>query len=58
MTPEAFDALAFTRKTTARLIDGRAVYVTAVDFALRQVRYSNQHDNPIWADLDKITAIV
>ena len=58
LTPEAFDALAFTRKTTARLIDGRAVYVTAVDFALRQVRYSNQHDNPIWADLDKITAIV
>ena len=58
LTPKAFDALAFTRKTTARLIDGRAVYVTAVDFELRQVRYSNQHDNPIWADLDKIAAIV
>ena len=58
LTPKAFDALAFTRKTTARLIDGRAVYVTAVDFARRQVRYSNQHDNPIWVDLDKITAIV
>ena len=58
LTPAAFDALAFTRKTTARLMDGRAVYVTAVDFALRQVRYSNQHDNPIWVDLDKITAIV
>ena len=58
LTPKAFDALAFTRKTTARLIDGRAVYVTAVDFERRQVRYSNQHDNPIWVDLDKITAIV
>ncbi len=58
LTPKAFDALAFTRKTTARLIDGRAVYVTAVDFARRQVRYSNQHDNPIWVDLDKIAAIV
>ena len=58
LTPAAFDALAFTRKTTARLMDGRAVYVTAVDFARRQVRYSNQHDNPIWVDLDKITAIV
>lgn len=58
LTPAAFDALAFTRKTTARLIDGRAVYVTAVDFERRQVRYSNQHDNPIWVDLDKITAIV
>ena len=58
ITPEAFDALAFTRKSRARLMDGRAVYVTAVDFARRQVRYSNQHDNPIWVDLDKITAIV
>ena len=58
LTPEAFDALAFTRKTTARLIDGRAVYVTAVDFERRQVRYSNKNDNPIWVDLDKITAIV
>ena len=58
LTPKAFDALAFTRKTTARLIDGRAVYVTAVDFERRQVRYSNQHDNPIWVDLDKIAAIV
>ena len=58
LTPAAFDALAFTRKTTARLIDGRAVYVTAVDFERRQVRYSNKNDNPIWVDLDKITAIV
>ena len=58
LTPKAFDALAFTRKTTARLIDGRAVYVTAVDFARREVRYSNQNDNPIWVGLDKVTAIV
>ena len=58
LTPAAFDALAFTRKTTARLIDGRAVYVTAVDFARREVRYSNQNDNPIWVGLDKVTAIV
>ena len=58
LVAEAFDALAFTRKTTARLIDGRAVYVTAVDFARREVRYSNQNDNPIWVGLDKVTAIV
>jgi len=58
LTPEAFDALAFTRKTRARLIDGRAVYVTAVDFERREVRYSNKNDNPIWVGLDKITAIV
>ena len=58
MTPEAFDALAFTRKTRARLMDGREVYVTSVDFERRQVRYSNKNDNPIWVDLDKIAAIV
>ena len=58
ITPEAFDALAFTRKTRARLMDGREVYVTAVDFARREVRYSNQNDNPIWVGLDKVTAIV
>ena len=58
LTPEAFDALAFTRKTTARLIDGRAVYVTAVDFELRQVKFYNEKDAPYWVNLDKITAIV
>ena len=58
ITPEAFDVLAFTRKTRARLMDGRTVYVTAVDFARREVRYSNQNDNPIWVGLDKVTAIV
>ena len=58
ITPEAFDALAFTRKTRARLMDGREVYVTAVDFERREVRYSNKNDNPIWVGLDKITAIV
>ena len=58
ITPEAFDALAFTRKTRARLMDGREVYVTSVDFERREVRYSNKNDNPIWVDLDKITAIV
>ena len=58
ITPEAFDALAFTRKTRARLMDGREVYVTAVDFERREVRYSNKNGNPIWVGLDKITAIV
>ena len=58
MTPAAFDALAFTRKTRARLMDERTVYVTAVDFERREVRYSNKNDNPIWVGLDKITAIV
>ena len=58
MTPEAFDALAFTRKTRARLMDGRTVYVTAVDFELRQVKFYNEKDVPYWVNLDKITAIV
>ena len=58
ITPEAFDALAFTRKTRARLIDGRTVYVTAVDFERRQVKFYNEKDVPYWVNLDKITAIV
>ena len=58
ITPEAFDALAFTRKTMARLIDGRTVYVTAVDFERRQVKFYNEKDVPYWVNLDKITAIV
>ena len=58
ITPEAFDALAFTRKTRARLMDGRTVYVTAVDFERRQVKFYNEKDAPYWVNLDKITAIV
>ena len=58
ITPEAFDALAFTRKTRARLMDGRTVYVTAVDFERRQVKFYNEKDVPYWVNLDKITAIV
>ena len=58
LTPKAFDAIAFTRKTTARLIDGRAVYVTAVDFELRQVKFYNEKDAPYWVNLDKVAAII
>lgn len=58
LTPKAFDALAFTRKTRARLMDGRTVYVTAVDFERRQVKFYNEKDAPYWVNLDKITAIV
>ena len=58
ITPEAFDVLAFTRKTRARLMDGRTVYVTAVDFERRQVKFYNEKDVPYWVNLDKISAIV
>ena len=58
ITPEAFDALAFTRKTRARLMDGRTVYVTAVDFELRQVKFYNEKDAPYWVNLDKVAAII
>ena len=58
ITPEAFDAFAFTRKTRARLMDGRTVYVTAVDFERRQVKFYNEKDVPYWVNLDKISAIV
>ena len=58
MTPEAFDALAFTRKSRARLMDGRAVYVTAVDFERRQVKFYNEKDAPYWVNLDRVAAII
>ena len=58
MSAEEFDSIAFTRKSRARLMDGRAVYVTAVDFELRQVKFYNEKDAPYWVNLDKITAIV
>ena len=58
ITPEAFDALAFTRKTRARLMDGREVYVTAVDFERRQVKFYNEKDAPYWVNLDKVAAII
>ena len=58
MTPEAFDALAFTRKTRARLMDGREVYVTAVDFERRQVKFYNEKDAPYWVNLDRVAAII
>ena len=58
ITPEAFDVLAFTRKTRARLMDGREVYVTAVDFELRQVKFYNEKDAPYWVNLDKVAAII
>jgi len=58
ITPEAFDALAFTRKTRARLMDGRTVYVTAVDFERRQVKFYNEKDVPYWVNLDRVAAII
>ena len=58
ITPEAFDVLAFTRKTRARLMDGREVYVTAVDFEFRQVKFYNEKDVPYWVNLDRVAAII
>lgn len=58
MSAEEFDSIAFTRKTRARLMDGRTVYVTAVDFELRQVKFYNEKDAPYWVNLDKVAAII
>lgn len=58
LTPAAFDVLAFTRKTRARLMDGREVYVTAVDFEFRQVKFYNEKDVPYWVNLDRVAAII
>ena len=58
ITAEAFDKTAFTRKSRARLTTGRTVYVTAVDFELRQVKFYNEKDAPYWVNLDKVAAII
>ena len=58
ISAEAFDKTAFTRKSRARLVDGRTVYVAAVDFERRQVKYYNGKDVPYWIDRDKVAAIV
>lgn len=58
ISAEAFDKTAFTRKSRARLMDGRTVYVAAVDFERRQVKYYNGKDVPYWIDRDKVAAIV
>ena len=58
ITAEAFDKTAFTRKSRARLTTGRTVYVTAVDFELRQVKFYNEKDVPYWVNLDRVAAII
>ena len=39
-------------------MDGREVYVTAVDFERRQVKFYNEKDVPYWVNLDKVAAII
>ena len=56
ITPEAFDALAFTRHAEARLMNGQKVTVTAVDFAKRQISH-HKNGNPYWVELNQIAAI-
>ena len=58
LTKEAFDALAFTRHSEARLMNGQKVTVTAVDFERRQVKFYNEKDAPYWVNLDKVAAII
>ena len=56
LTEEAFDALAFTRHSEARLMNGQKVTVTAVDFAKRQISH-HKNGNPYWVELSQIAAI-
>ena len=56
LTVEAFDALAFTRHSEARLMNGQKVTVTAVDFAKRQISH-HKNGNPYWVELNQIAAI-
>ena len=56
LTEEAFDALAFTRRSEARLMNGQKVTVTAVDFAKRQISH-HKNGHPYWVELNQIVAI-
>ena len=56
LTEEAFDALAFTRHSEARLMNGQKVTVTAVDFAKRQISH-HKNGHPYWVELNQIAAI-
>ena len=56
LTAEAFDALAFTRRSEARLMNGQKVTVTAVDFAKRQISH-HKNGHPYWVELNQIAAI-
>lgn len=58
LTKEAFDVLAFTRLTRVRLTNGREYPIEAVDFELREVKYYNDNDAPIWVSVKRIAAIV
>ena len=58
LTKEAFDVLAFTRLTRVRLTNGREYPIEAVDFELREVKYYNDNDAPIWVPVKRIAAIV
>lgn len=56
LTEPAFDALAFTRRSEARLMNGQKVTVTAVDFAKRQISH-HKNGHPYWVELNQIAAI-
>ena len=56
LTEKAFDALAFTRRSEARLMNGQKVAVTAVDFAKRQISH-HKNGHPYWVELNQIAAI-
>ena len=56
LTAAAFDALAFTRHSEARLMNGQKVTVTAVDFAKRQISY-HKNGNPYWVEQNQIAAV-
>ena len=58
LTKEAFDVLAFTRHMKVRLLNGHEYPIEAVDFELREVKYYNNNDAPIWVPVKRIAAVV
>ena len=58
MSAEEFDSIAFTRRHAVRLTDGHEYPIEAVDFELREVKYYNDNDAPIWVSVKHIAAVV
>ena len=58
LTEHLFDHVLFSSHTKVRLTDGHEYPIEAVDFELREVKYYNNNDAPIWVPVKRIAAIV
>ncbi|PNE25841.1 hypothetical protein BHU11_10350 [Tannerella sp. oral taxon 808] len=58
LTERLFDHVLFSSHTKVRLTDGHEYPIEAVDFELREVKYYNDNDAPIWVPVKRIAAVV